>query len=498
MPSTHHTRRHRNPHTHDEQHPSSEPFFSKAEKTAVQQKSEPFFSGKAGAVQAKLSIGQPGDQYEREADAVAEKVVSQPGSTPGVQQKGEISAIQKLATPVEDEKLGTNDARMAKDKEIQEKPLEGSDIQKMSAPEEEEPVQMMGSPEEEEPVQMVEAPEEEEMVQSKTDVAGAASPALSSRIEQARGKGKPLPDNTRTEMETSIGADFQGVRLHTDAEAVDMNRQLGAQAFTNGQDIYFNSGKYSPENHAGKRLLAHELTHVVQQISGVKTDIQRECAADGWKFEYDGCSVPGWLAKAARIDKDNPAGGKDTGFGAKTGANEGKACDFHDECYQTCDKSVGAKETCDYKMYLNMIATCNASKEPKSVKEKCLTWAERYYTGLVVGGGSAFDERQKQTCGCVKPQKKSTPEKAEGKKPAAPEQAQETYGIVTASALRVRTQPSLEGTVMQLYFKDSEVKLTCQTKGTAVEGNDTWYKTDHGYISGKYVTVKKGTPKNCS
>ncbi len=486
MPPTHHARRHRNPHTHGEQQPSSEPFFSKAEKTTVRQKPELFFAGKAIVVQAKLSIGQPGDQYEREADAVAENVVSRPGNVPGVQQKGEISAIQRLATPVEDEKLGTNDARMAKDKEIQEKPLDGGRIQKMD------------TSEEEEPVQMTEAPEEEEMIQSKTDGAGAASPALSNRIEQARGKGEPLPANTRAEMETSIGANFQGVRLHTDAEAVDMNRELGAQAFTNGQDIYFNSGKYNPENSAGKRLLAHELTHVVQQGKGINREIQRACTSDGWKFEYDGCSVPGWLAKAARIDKDNPAGGKDTDFGAKTGVNEGKACDFHDECYQTCDKSVGAKESCDFKMYQNMVATCNASKEPKSVKEKCIKWAERYYTGLVVGGGSAFDERQKQTCGCTKPQKKSGPAKEKSKKPAAPAPALETYGVVTASALRVRTQPSLKGTIMQMYFKDSEVKLTCKTKGTSVEGNDIWYKTEHGYISGKYVTIKKGTPKNCS
>lgn len=261
MPSTTRTRRHRNPHTHNEQHHSSEPFFTRADRTV---KTEPFFAGKSGVVQAKLSIGLPGDQYEREADAMAEKVVSQPGNnTPGVQQKKEISTIQRLATPIDDEKLGTNDARMAKDKEIQEKPLEGSGIQKMSAPEEEEPVQMML------------APEEEEMVQSKAEGAGVASSALSNRIESAKGKGKPLPEKTRFEMESAIGADFQGVRLHMDTDATEMNRELGAQAFTNKQDIYFNSGKYNPENSAGKRLLAHELTHVIQQ-TGSEEKIQRD------------------------------------------------------------------------------------------------------------------------------------------------------------------------------------------------------------------------------
>lgn len=67
------------------------------------------------------------------------------------------------------------------------------------------------------------------------------------------------------EMGHAIGADFNGVRIHTGEEATQMNRDLGAQAFTHGNDIYFNSGKYDPSSTNGKRLLAHELTHVVQQ-----------------------------------------------------------------------------------------------------------------------------------------------------------------------------------------------------------------------------------------
>ena len=66
-------------------------------------------------------------------------------------------------------------------------------------------------------------------------------------------------------MEHSFGVDFNGVNIHTDSEAIQMNRELGAQAFTHGRDVYFNSGKFSPEQSEGKHLLAHELTHVVQQ-----------------------------------------------------------------------------------------------------------------------------------------------------------------------------------------------------------------------------------------
>ena len=66
-------------------------------------------------------------------------------------------------------------------------------------------------------------------------------------------------------MESRFNADFSGVRVHTDASAVQMNAQISAQAFTHGNDIYFNSGKYNPDTGSGKHLLAHELTHTIQQ-----------------------------------------------------------------------------------------------------------------------------------------------------------------------------------------------------------------------------------------
>ena len=66
-------------------------------------------------------------------------------------------------------------------------------------------------------------------------------------------------------MGNAFGKDFSNVRIHTDQAAVDMNRQLKSQAFTHGKDIYFNQGRFNPESKTGKQLLAHELTHVVQQ-----------------------------------------------------------------------------------------------------------------------------------------------------------------------------------------------------------------------------------------
>jgi hypothetical protein len=82
------------------------------------------------------------------------------------------------------------------------------------------------------------------------------------------GGGAPLDNDTRGFMESRLGADFSDVRVHTDAAASDSARSVQAHAYTVGSDVVFQSGKYAPENDSGKRMLAHELTHVVQQRSG--------------------------------------------------------------------------------------------------------------------------------------------------------------------------------------------------------------------------------------
>lgn len=95
---------------------------------------------------------------------------------------------------------------------------------------------------------------------------GGDAPAdVQERIAQTRGSGQGLHSSVRTEMESAIGADFGGVRLHTDDAADALSRSLSARAFTTGRDIYFQRGAYDPGGAAGRRLLAHELTHVAQQ-----------------------------------------------------------------------------------------------------------------------------------------------------------------------------------------------------------------------------------------
>ena len=104
----------------------------------------------------------------------------------------------------------------------------------------------------------------------------AVDTATEGGINASRGGGQPMPEALRSQMESSFGADFSGVRLHTDSRAADLSRSIQAKAFAYGNDIYFNHGQYSPDTAAGQHLIAHELTHVVQQSGkvGREPDIQ--------------------------------------------------------------------------------------------------------------------------------------------------------------------------------------------------------------------------------
>lgn len=217
-------------------------------------------------VQAKLIIGQPDDKYEQEADAMADKVV-QKLATPGIASNGEegiqakplVSGITplvqlKCAHCEEEEKLQKkDDGDSTEDVKLQRKPIFESNA---------------GPPDEESNVQRKCAHcEKEEKLQKKSapGESASASPDIESSLNSSRGSGESMPYSTRAPMENSFGTDFSGVHIHTDSSAIDMSRNLNAQAFTHGNDIYFNSGKYETNSSDGKRLLAHELTHTIQQ-----------------------------------------------------------------------------------------------------------------------------------------------------------------------------------------------------------------------------------------
>lgn len=237
------TYRHRNPKVQENEQSSSGPSFFHMPKGAVQTKKEEAF------FQAKLSVNQPGDEFEQEADMVAGSVVS--GSSGADVKRKKISGIQRLSSSKEEERLSTNDERMKHDKDIQRLPLSGNG-----------------------------------------GGGGTASSAVSGRVEQSAGTGRQMTGRLLSEMSHQFGTDLSDVTIHTDSEATALNKELGAQAFTYGKDIYFNAGKFNPETAAGKFLLAHELTHVVQQ-SGEEDQIQRMAACPAHLNTNDPVP-PGW------------------------------------------------------------------------------------------------------------------------------------------------------------------------------------------------------------
>ncbi len=117
--------------------------------------------------------------------------------------------------------------------------------------------------------------------------------ATAGRIHRARSGGQALDNAVQAQMGEAMGHDFSGVRVHTDGEAHALNEQLSAKAFTTGPDIFFRGGAYSPQSSAGQELLAHELTHVVQQASGVVDGggAGMRVNAPGGRFEQEADAV---------------------------------------------------------------------------------------------------------------------------------------------------------------------------------------------------------------
>jgi hypothetical protein len=279
-------------------------------------------------IQAKLNIGKSNDKFEIEADRVADQVAAnkqtaktesffspspvmqkklardvqkQEEQNKDVQQKTAAQTITPVVQLKEDliqnkldsrttEKRETNPVFSASKTLIQHK-LEDK-IQKK-----EETIQNKTEVKKTEtasknilpPKPLIQNKGEEENLQKKKEEekqakddekqlqkspSGDASPSdnsnLESKLNSSKGGGSPLSGKVKTEMESGIGADFSNVRIHNDSNAVQMNKQLGAQAFATGNNIYFNEGKYNPNSKDGKHLLAHELTHTVQQGAAIR------------------------------------------------------------------------------------------------------------------------------------------------------------------------------------------------------------------------------------
>jgi hypothetical protein len=190
-------------------------------------------------LQAKLKLGPAGDRYEQEADQVAKQVV-RASRQPDVQrEEGEEGAIQtsRYADSI-------------------------STLQRNSVP------APSGFFVARPPKPKVQRDEMDDALQASPNhglEGGDVDTDVARSIQSAKGGGQPLHDGVRSSMERGFGADFGGVRVHTGGQADALNRSLNARAFTTGKDIFFGKGQYNPGSTGGQELIAHELTHTVQQ-----------------------------------------------------------------------------------------------------------------------------------------------------------------------------------------------------------------------------------------
>jgi hypothetical protein len=228
------------------------PFFQKGKEGMAEDHQANAFFQKAG-VQPKLELGKADSPQEKEADQVAKQVVDA-----GVERKEDITRQSE-----EEEEMMQTKRQLHRMEE--EEPQAKRELHRQEEEEPQAKREIKRQESEEEEMQAKPDPLLRSAQQKDQAESNAATPSFEEQLSRTKGKGFPIPDDVLAEMEHKFGADFSAVRLHTDAEAVAMNQAIAAQAFTHGNDIYFNEGKYAPQTDEGKALLAHELTHIVQQ-----------------------------------------------------------------------------------------------------------------------------------------------------------------------------------------------------------------------------------------
>lgn len=319
------------------------------------QERQPFFRKSKDRPQAKpqVRLGPAGDKYEKEADSMADRFALQQvvapeeqqqlyqQVTPLVQREGEEEALQPQEEPGEEVQLQaeeeeetvqlqTEEAQAAP--EIMESGAEEEEVvqaqreEAQPAPEEvqaskdqpqlqREEVQTSAEEEEaqtspEDQIQAqpeeAQAQEEEEAVQMRAPTRkrpNYLAPHTADQLKMSKGQGQALDPNIQQKAEQFFGSDFSVVRIHTDARAQEMNKQLRARAFAHGRDIYFNAGQYQPDQPKGQQLLIHELTHTIQQGA-----VKAKAAAEPATTADEPASAPDSPTDRAA----DPAGTRDT------------------------------------------------------------------------------------------------------------------------------------------------------------------------------------------
>ncbi len=231
-----------------------------------------------GKVQPKLKIGPANDKYEAEADQMAEQVVQKKANgalasptsanqTNHLEGATEETAVQRKCSACTTENHEKNTPEPTVQRKEKNTLRNAATLLKMK-------------PSSRPTDRTVNRKEEEDNLQKKeTETAGRGPPMgnFSSKLNQSKGSGQPLDSATNSFMSSRFGADFSNVKIHTGSNAKQMSNNIQAKAFTHQNHIYFNQGQYQPNTTAGKTLLAHELTHTIQQ-GAVNVKVQRKCA----------------------------------------------------------------------------------------------------------------------------------------------------------------------------------------------------------------------------
>ncbi len=193
-------------------------------------------------VQPKLTIGPVNDIYEREADRMAEQVMRMPEPvyTKSKEEKIQTKSLANQITPF---------------------------VQRQVEP--------------------------EGLIQTNKygDGSSKVTPAISSSIQSLQSGGRPLSESERCFFEPRFGVDFSNVRIHNDVQTANAARSVNARAFTLGHNVVFGAGEYSPNALAGRKLLAHELTHTLQQSEGGER-IQRAETDDNPQHCFPTSGIP--------------------------------------------------------------------------------------------------------------------------------------------------------------------------------------------------------------
>jgi hypothetical protein len=309
----------------------------------------------AGGIQAKLAVSQPGDVHELEADRVAAAVIRMPDSRDREaltlsNHGGEHPGIQRTCSHCEEEER------------LHREPRDGDSA----------------------------------FLQAKEGASGmsAMTPSVQSRIDSATGAGRPLSESTQAFFEPRFGQDFSDVQIHTDGNAVAATTAVNARAYTRGRHIVFNAGEYQPDTDAGRHLLAHELTHVVQQQGS--TTLQRQPKAPDPNAEREAAAREGEAIAACSSDqlevqleaegrlKLDARKRKDTGYALSLGAKDKARVQKAATLSPTLQQEIGVKirffKGASKSAYLRIITSAvSDAAEPEQITDiltECATAAK--------------------------------------------------------------------------------------------------------------------------